>query len=554
MHQTAVNTLLNRIIKPYLSEQDWALLEPVINVLHEASQAGHSCLPISEIEASGSWRERLLALAGSNRSIGKNANDIAPLIVENDYFYWQQNAKREQIIATQIGQRTKALTLDDAELAAIDRLFSDAPENASQKQAAHVALSNQFSVILGGPGTGKTTTVAKLLSALVESHSHKAHFNIQLVAPTGKAAARLAESMRNAVTHLDIEERVRQQLPTEAQTIHRLIGSGRGKPKYHIKNPLLLDAVVVDEASMIDMKLMTQLLEALPRHARVLLLGDPDQLASVEAGSVLADISAASSGLLASSVAKLTYSFRFAGESGIGSLAHAVNAGKDNQAQALLASELDDIHWIEALDIEALASPYLDYLSTLRDGSRSEQVIDAFNRWRVLSALRDGDYGVDGLNHAIEGYLAALADGLEPNSEFYHGRPIMVTENDHQSRLYNGDIGIVLENDSGKFAYFEDEGGSTRAVAVTRLPEVETAFAMTVHKSQGSEFSGCALVLPPALNANNTNLLTRELLYTGLTRAKQRFLYLGTKKALSHCINNETQRFSGLITRLGQLT
>ncbi|MCG9552851.1 exodeoxyribonuclease V subunit alpha [Vibrio sp. Isolate32] len=474
-----------------------------------------------------------------------------------------------------------------------------------QKVAAAVALSRRFAVISGGPGTGKTTTVTKLLSAMVEqSLSQGKTPTIKLVAPTGKAAARLTESIGKAIEQLPLAPEVKDNIPTESSTLHRLLGAipNRAEFRHNRRNPLHLDILVVDEASMVDLSMMYKLVDALPEHARLILLGDKDQLASVEAGAVLGDIcsfnsagySSAQGNLIAEmtgfdaiantqqakvgavnppaiadSLCMLQKSYRFDARSGIGQLAKAINNGSANQVDQVFAKGFGDIenHPLSSdsynLMLRTLVNEYGAYLNRMNvpleeletQEARAKSVLDLFSQCRLLCSIREGDFGVKGFNHRIERALAARRLVNPHNDElWYHGRPVMVTRNDHGLGLYNGDIGIcMLEADSNQSdstprlkVYFELPDGSVKAVLPSRVPDHETAYAMTIHKSQGSEFDLTLMILPPDFSP----ILTRELIYTGITRAKKRLMIFSDTNVLKRGIKVKTERVSGLGSRL----
>ncbi len=466
-----------------------------------------------------------------------------------------------------------------------------------QKVAAATALSRPFAVISGGPGTGKTTTVAKLLAALVMQNQPAAASvdaarvpHIVLVAPTGKAAARLTESIGKAVQSLPVAPALQAAIPTQASTLHRLLGAipGRTAFRHHAGNPLHADVLVVDEASMVDLPMMARLLEALPPHAKLILLGDKDQLASVEAGAVLGDICAfARQGYsvpqakqlsemtgfvlpagqsdslspIADCLCVLQKSYRFHALSGIGQLASAINSGQPDRLAAVWQQAYSDIrqyplgaeHYQQL--IQAMSNFYRRYLEAMTQGEPPAEVLRQFASVRLLCALREGDFGVKGLNSRIERQLAKDKLITPGDETWYVGRPVMITRNDHGLGLYNGDIGIAMPDPDGRLdgrgrpalrVYFDMPDGSIRSFLPSRLPEHELVYAMTIHKSQGSEFADTLMILPPEFSP----ILTRELIYTGVTRAKERLYLYARPEVLQRSIQRCIQRASGLEVNL----
>jgi len=485
----------------------------------------------------------------------------------------------EQAIAT--GLRQRLACRDDVDLgqlaALLARYIPDAPATDGQKLAAALAVLRNLAVISGGPGTGKTHTVARILALLVELAQGR-RLRIRLAAPTGKAAARLAESIRLSL------DRLRQSpatagvvagIPTEAATLHRLLGfSPGGGFRHDADDPLSVDVLVVDEASMIDVPLMARLLRATPPDARVILLGDRDQLASVEAGSALGDICNhgaptawsdalaarmraldlqpppapvdAQRGPMADSLALLTESHRFGATSAIGALARATNAGDVAAAFEVLAAG-GEVDWL-ALSTEELAgaieAEVREWLAGYRRTEDPVEAMHRFNGFRVLCAVREGPWGVAALNAHVERALARLGV-LAPGDGHYRGRPVLVTHNDYSVRLFNGDVGLVLPDPAAGGAlraFFVQPGGETRRILLSRLPAHETCFAMTVHKSQGSEFDRVAVVLPD----RDSRVLTRELVYTAVTRAKQSVTIWSPRDVLATTIGRRVERSSGL--------
>jgi exodeoxyribonuclease V alpha subunit len=420
-----------------------------------------------------------------------------------------------------------------------------------QELAIETALARRFVVISGGPGTGKTTTVLRILERMVSKPDGE-KLRIALAAPTGKAAARLQETLLagggNSVVH--------DRLPNSASTLHRLLGSRPNSVyfKHNAKNLLPVDVVVVDEASMVPLTLMAKLFEAVPERAQVILLGDRDQLASVDPGAVLGDIAKASSepGPLHGSLVLLQKNYRFGNESHIFALSKAVRDGEADLALEILNSgERPDLTAARtpapSVIPEQLRQRVIGGYSGYLRASDPEKALNEFKKFRVLCAFRSGPYGTGSLNHTIEKILREenLVSGAQSS---YPGMPILVTRNDYMLRLYNGDIGIMLPDPTtgSLLAWFISEDGSLRRIAPARLPEHEPAFAMTVHKSQGSEFDNVLLILPD----KESPLLTRELVYTGLTRARTRVEVWFEEAVLRAAVAAKIQRGSGLRDRL----
>ncbi|MTI14371.1 exodeoxyribonuclease V subunit alpha [Sansalvadorimonas verongulae] len=516
---------------------------------------------------------------------GKQAT---PLVLDNGRLYLMRYWQYEMAIAHRLNNSSHTpYTPSNAEntAAILNRLFpeQDDGEINWQKVAAAVAASRRVSVISGGPGTGKTTTVTRLLALLVEQALEENPDRppvIRLTAPTGKAAARLTESIGTARWKLNCSKEVRYAITDQATTLHRLLGviPGRTEFRHNRDNPLHLDVLVVDEASMIDASLMARLLDALPETARLIFLGDRDQLASVEAGSVLGDICAnINSGYshqqikhlqqltganlmtfvsgqgpaIRDSLCLLRKSYRFDANSGIGQLARAVNNGDLPQVEAVCQAKLDDLELAYSEDIQkqllqTAVDGYRPYLEAMQDDKPAEDVLDMFDQFQTLCALREGKWGVAGLNNTIRSTLARK--GLIPEEGiWYHGRPVLITRNDPALELYNGDIGITFRREDGRFRVaFPTPDGKVRYLLPSRLPEHETVFAMTVHKSQGSEFRRVSLVLPDTVSP----VLTRELLYTGITRAKKSLVLFSKPDILVSAVNHPIERVTGLADRL----
>ncbi len=564
---------------------------------------------------------RLVALAADQSEQARQR----PLVLSGKRLYLRRYWAYERRIDNALRQRLAVQEETPEDLAErLGVLFGAARATGPvdwQKLACALATRGAFSIITGGPGTGKTTTVVRLL-ALLQAPAVEAGkpLRIRLAAPTGKAAARLTESISLQVRSLSVDDSVREKIPSDVTTVHRLLGNRPGTRhfRHHAGNRLPLDVLVVDEASMIDLEMMANLLDALPVHARLVLLGDKDQLASVEAGAVLGDLcrdaeagwyspqtrnwleavsgeQLADSGLqednvgthpLAQQVVMLRHSRRFGEGSGIGQLARWVNQQQAEEARRLLAARSHaDLYGLslkgeqdralERLLLEGHGDGpqgYRHYLSLLR-GQRppadtaledprwtawARDVLQAFDQFQLLCAVRKGPWGVEGLNQRITAALFK-ARLIESDQQWYEGRPVLMTRNDYGLGLMNGDIGIALklpEHEGAqdgrrvlRVAFPRNDGqGGVRFVLPSRLNDVETVYAMTVHKSQGSEFAHTALILPEALNP----VLTKELIYTGITRAKDWFSLIEPRAGVfEEAVRRKVKRLSGLMLDLG---
>jgi exodeoxyribonuclease V alpha subunit len=549
----------------------------------EALARGDVCLPLKRVAGQRPWPEfdfvlppldQLHArLQGSALVAGPGA--FAPLILEGERLYLARYQAYEQQLAAQLLARAADRPEVDEKVLAesLARLFAFNQQQPDwQRLAAAQAVRRRLAVISGGPGTGKTTTVVRLLAALLEQPGGD-RLAIGLAAPTGKAAARMAEAIRNAKADLPLADHLKALLPEEARTLHRLLGSRGDSPavRHDAARPLALDVLVVDEASMVDLALMAKLVAALPPQARLILLGDKDQLAAVEAGAVFAELcegrgfdSAAAAELqritgqsvpveaprsaLGDAVVLLTHSHRFAGDSGIGELARRINGGDAAGTLNLLREGRADLAWQAEPSqpelLERLEQGYRPYLQAARKGDPAE-AFAAFNAFRALTAQREGPWGVSGINEALEARIKRRYS-LAERERWYPGRAVMVRQNDYALGLFNGDIGLCLAGEYGLRVYFEGEDGF-RAFAPARLPSHDSAFAMTVHKSQGSEFSEVLLALPESPSP----LLTRALFYTGITRAKHKVEIWGLPARLAEAVNGKAERAAGLAERLG---
>jgi len=522
--------------------------------------------------------QRWVEVLRENRIVGK-PGERAPLILDTSHDtprlyllrYWQYEHRLAEYIKHSFKQSvplSKGATGDvnlNQELlkTGIERLF---PENSSEPDmqaiAARTALENRFCVITGGPGTGKTSTVLKIIILLLEQSAGDHPLKLALVAPTGKAANRLKEAIQSSLAQAGRQtlaaEQILSEIPTDTSTIHRLLGAIKNSSRFRHNrhNPLSHDCIIVDEASMVDLALMSKLVDALSPDCRLILLGDKNQLSSVESGSVLGDIcfehdspEKAKPAPLSKTIVNLTKSYRFDESSGIGKLSALINSGLAKECLELLRHDASpDLSWKKILP-PAEMKPYLkeSFLKAYKSHFNTASVDTAFqtvSQFGVLCALRSGLFGAVAVNRQIEDLLIE-AKLIPPDSTWYSGRPIMITRNDYKQQLFNGDIGITLpdRDDNGRLkVYFDTGENGYRKIIPVRLPEHETAYAMTIHKSQGSEFNRVLIIL----SDQDAPVLSRELIYTGISRARKSIEIWGEEKVFLKAIIRRTERSSGL--------
>jgi exodeoxyribonuclease V alpha subunit len=514
-----------------------------------------------------------------------------PLHLQGSTLYLDRLWSDELQVASDLSARAEdaAPGVDLTLLAAgLGELFSEGIDPDLPRMAAATAVLCRVSVVAGGPGTGKTTTVARvlvLLEAQAAAAGHRPPL-VALAAPTGKAAARLGEAVHDGAEELPVGDEVRTRLlALEGSTIHRLLGfnpGNRTRFRHHRLNRLPHDVVVVDETSMVSLSLMARLVEAIRADARLILVGDPEQLASVEAGAVLGDIvgpatdalqmdettraqlaavtgqavpggERTSASAIGNGIVVLRRVHRFGG--GIARLAEAIQRGDADGAVAALQESDSNVQWLAR---DALLSPEgLDEVRALAvDSGRTvieaavdgfaAQAIDALGRFRLLCAHRRGPEGVTTWMQHVERWLHEEVVGFSTGADWYVGRPVIVTENDYALQLYNGDTGVVVATGDGRLAAAFERGGAVVEVSPTRLAAVDTVYAMTVHKSQGSQFDVVAFVLP----GTDSRILTRELLYTAVTRARERLVVVGGEEAIRSAVERPISRASGLRSAL----
>lgn len=504
--------------------------------LSMALAGGDSCLPVSIDEA------ELIRCSGFSGGSDK------PLQLWHDKLYLQRFFVYEQSLARLIGRllaESKELARDESLL---ELLFGKKDENETdwQRLAAERALEQSLLIVSGGPGTGKTTTVVKILALLLSVSGQ--NLRIALAAPTGKAAMRLQESIVSSVQRLPLSDSLVKSIPDQAATLHRLLGVKHFSPffRHNASNPLVYDVVVVDEASMVDLALMAKLVGALRPGSRLILLGDKNQLASVESGTVLADMISA----LPGNRVELQKSYRF--DAGIKGFAEAVNRGDANSAwQQMENSKPANVSRLQEDVAEYGGKRYCNYMEAVYKAGTLDDYKGLFpllHAFKILCAVRKGASGVSGINRDVENYLTKKGYdcfGLD----YYCGRPVMITRNDYALDLYNGDMGICLpdpENPDVMKVWFERADGSLQGLSPGRTINCETVYALTIHKSQGAEIDEVLVVLPE----QESDLVSRELLYTAVTRARQGVRVKSSRSAFDSAVAGKIERHSGLAQRL----
>ncbi len=512
-----------------------------------------------------SWCERIRSL----RVVGE-PGDYRPLVLDRSgrlylYRFWQYEHHLARALCLRANTPPEGID-SDALRSGLQNCFPPAGRQPDlQKAAAFIAVTSRFCLVAGGPGTGKTATVARIIALLLDQQPECL---IRLCAPTGKAAARLQESIRRAKPEIGCSPRIRDMIPETAATIHRMLGSGTHR--------LAADVVIVDEASMVPLSLMAQLVCALPEHARLILLGDRDQLASVAAGAVLADVCEAAgmqsfspelrrryasltaeqlpaehsgcpAGALADCSVELQHSYRFEPHRGIGAVSRAVNSGDSRGALSLIAGDASaSISSCRLPSPERLAARLADVVQEAYEplfaAAGVEPAFERFSLFRILCAHRVGPCGAVEINRIVEEILVQRGV-IDPQRNVYQGKPVLITRNDYSRGLFNGDTGLLWNDAAGALkAWFPAGNGMFRAFSPLLIPEHETVYAMTVHKSQGSEFDRVLMILPDY----GTDLLTRELIYTGITRARKHAELWMDENIFAAAVSRRVERTSGL--------
>lgn len=594
---------LNDVHQQFAEYFDIPALKPYAYLLSKKGSEGHICLHLDKIkEEQDNLPESYQKITTGKEIlesiplVGLQGNDKQPFVVYQDRLYLQRYFRYETNFLQRIGaflatEKTllpERMALLQNQQPLISKLFAGGVVNDNsdpadwQLAAAITGVLNNFTIITGGPGTGKTTTVAKILAILFATDPR---LKVALAAPTGKAAARMAESLRN--TNLEVDASISQQFrQLQPATIHRLLKSISGSPyfRHNKTNPLNYDVVIVDECSMIDVALFAKLLDAIHPDTRLILLGDKDQLASVEAGSLFGDLCQAQEPLngfsaerrrfinsfiadeqrhipaaheqqeshhpLFQHLVELRHSHRFTGNTGIGKFSKAIIANQVPVIQSFFPPSADEQVVIDpSADVKLFEDFIARYAAFIQERDIAT-ALKLLNAQRVLTAVREGPQGLYTVNKQIEKYLYDKKL-ITAHSEFYENRPVILTRNYYEHGLFNGDTGIIRADENGVLmAWFEDSTGALKAVLPGYLTQAETAFAMTIHKSQGSEFGEVLVLLP---DTTDVPILTRELLYTAVSRARHKVYVQGSPEVILMAAERFVERASGIAARFREV-
>ena len=553
----------------HMHEDAYAQALELVQEILLATTQGDSCI------AKQGKNTAILATLIANDQVAQT--EVAPFVQDDEFVYLYRYWQLEQRLATQV-LRLKQQAIQQVDVSAYDDLLSD----EHQRKALVSAAKNAFNIITGGPGTGKTYTLARIIAVL---HQAIPDIRIAMAAPTGKAAQRMGEALQNSLSDPKLHSFGLDQNLFNPMTLHRLLGLGNQHvPRFNLRQPLPYDVIVVDEASMLDLNLATMLFEAVPEHCRLILLGDANQLASVDVGSVLADLQHVE--LLKENRVNLLTTRRFSDDALIGKMARFIQQQKHqqlNEEQILqdfenevvqateiqnivLQNDVQDVIQLEYLpekitsaELESynqkLSFGFQPYFETLKNylskdensDEDIEEVVKAFDLYRILTAVRHGTLGLEQLNREMEKALFASLPTLSRQGDWYVGRPVMMTYNDYQLGLSNGDIGICFRHRQQADQFEVYFPSLNKWLPATRLPKsMQTAFVLTIHKSQGSEFTHTAVVLDAAA----TRLLSQELIYTAITRAKKVVSLLVDQQAFVQSLMISTRRMSGLVSKI----
>lgn len=543
---------LGRIVEPSSPEVELAIALTGRNV-----RLGHSCFPL-DMSAAEIWpREagrpaELPDVARWKDLIAESTlSDGGPLVLdEAGRLYLRRYWQLERDIARELALRSSTpprMASDSPWLeASLERLFPGA-DDSPQRGAARNSLQHSVSLLCGGPGTGKTTTVAAIVALMIEERLQEAQAvpRVLLLAPTGKSAARLGEAVRQAKSGIATSIEVLAAIPEQATTLQRALGMRREGARFgrNADRPLEADVIVVDEASMVDLGLMRQLLNATPEDATLLIVGDPDQLTSVEAGSVLRDLVMASAQTAwKGGVTQLTKTYRYDEKQPLGQLITAIREGDGATVQRLLdLDDAKDLVWVSSAGLPAELDRAASHWSTALGTRNPARHFDLRGRYVMLSPFRRGLVGTRRLGAAVVDRLYQ-SEGREPAV-----RPIIIEENSHELKVYNGDFAMLVEGEPS-IATVQSEAEGFREIAEARLPRYSDAFALSVHKAQGSEFDEVLFVLPD----EDAPTLSRELLYTAVSRARHAVRLVGPKEVVLAALGRSARRYSGLVDAIAE--
>lgn len=545
-----------------LSSEEKPVFAAAAALLSEWVSSGSICITKEEIETfvktnkdvlSGidfpNWEAIKNVMTKSSCCTQNPENERKPLVFADDriyfYKYWlYENSLAAEVLNLSRGEGKYAGNACEINKV-FDKLFDS--ESSEQKNAAVTAVKNRFSVITGGPGTGKTTTVAKIIAGILSIYPES---SIILASFTGKAAARMTEALRGATEKIEKSGKIENAAvfakmnSLEGLTIHKILDMNFGKPGRNRQNPITADFVIIDEASMVDIAMFLELLDAISDKTSLILLGDKDQLASVDVGNVFSDIcDAAENDLFGRRImTKLTKSHRFHENSGIGKLAKAVNGQKKASEIISICKEDSELSYHEIKkerknkEMESIAGYAAEKYKFLSDKNlEPKEILEKLNDFKILCPSKEDFFGVDNINMAIENALE-----IKQTDAFYNGRPVMITKNDYANNLMNGDCGVILKRDGKTKAYFL-QGSTPESFDISKLSAFETVYATTVHKSQGSEYDSAVVILPE----REMPMLTKELLYTAITRAKKKVTIAADKAVLEYALGNTAERNSG---------
>jgi len=535
----------------------------LVRHLCELTESGSSCLDLKD-EDTLSFKEwqKILRRDQPESAVSSPGGNTPLILTDNGQLYLQRYYLHEKKVFEIINRasRQPKTEISETSLQTINSLLGD-PKTNDQAKAAVSALENRLTIISGGPGTGKTTTVVSILELLRESGHYTSPTDCLLLAPTGKAADRLRQSILGGLARLNIDP---EHFPTETSTIHRALGYRPNSIEFrhHAKNPLHARVVVVDESSMVALPLMARLLDAIPEDASIILLGDKNQLSSVEVGTVLSDLMQASQSKpsndhpIRDCAVTLHTSYRTMGA--INAACEAIRDGQSKKAWKVIQSSSESPEF-EGTITQELPPPNLrralsdfvnqHWLPVLQNASLSPaEKIQQIDQFRILTPTHKGIYGVESINHTIDQIL--LTHGIQMRDVWYAGRSVIIQKNDYPMGIYNGDIGLTLEDDAENNStlkvYFKS-GEELKSFSPALLPECATAWALTIHRTQGSEYDHILLIIPPKPKSNqDSKILSRELLYTGLSRAKQSATIWCSEESLKQTIETTVQRASGL--------